>query len=184
MGQRVYLHSGGLSPAAVRAGTGGRKRSQWRTEITPRPPSTKVARARICSKCRADKALVEQVSALLKQRGQPPLDSPEPIAKGAPGSQQRRKAAAAAARASACECAGRKTDRKAATAAGAKTARRTKVAGSPAAPGRAPARGVAAARRKLSSTDPYQQMLAHDRLQEIERRKMPAAQPKQRDRRR
>lgn len=182
--QRVYLHSGGISPSVVRAGTGGRKLSQWRTEIVPRPPAAKAASSRACSKCRADKALVARVSAMLKQHGQPPLDSPKPMAKGAPGYQQRLKAAAAARRSDACECARRPTREKATGAAGTRTPKKAKVAGSPAARGRTATRGVAAVQKKLRSTDPYQQMLAYDRMQELEQRKKPGAQPKHREGRR
>lgn len=91
--RRVHLHSGGISSTDVRAGTGGRKPSQWRTEIEPAP------RAGPCARCIADKALVAQAEAFFTKHKQPPLHSTRPTEQGAPGVKLRRKATVAAERA-------------------------------------------------------------------------------------
>lgn len=168
---RVHLHSGGLSPAAIRAETGGRKRSQWRTKIEPSP----AARGPGCTSCREDHALVRRVGDFLTQYKLPPLDVPVVEPKGARGSQKRRKALAAQKRLAACKCRSKKQSAPAAAAkaskatasAAAKTAKKTTKAKT-----LSTGRGTSASlRSRLSSTDPYQQMLAHDRLRALEQRK-------------
>jgi hypothetical protein len=100
---RVYLHSGGIDSAVVRAGTGGPKASQWRTENNPKPFTGRGV-ARTCQRCAPDRRTVREVVAFLKEQKQPPLDTTATIAKGAPGSNLRRKARAAQARIAACNC--------------------------------------------------------------------------------
>lgn len=144
--RRVHLHSGGLTATDVRAGTGGRKPSQWRTENKP-PTRT------LCARCVADKALVSQAETFLAQHKQPPLYSTRPTEPGAPGTKLRRKAKAAADRLTRCRCT-------------PPPAKKTKPAAT------SPAR-KATASRASSSTDPYQQVLAHDRAKASKAKKKP-----------
>jgi hypothetical protein len=88
--RRVRLHSGGISTTEVRAGTGGRKPSQWRTEI--KPPAQRPRRSTpACLRCAPDERLVAQAEAFLKEHKQPPLRFALPVQKGVPGSNLRRK---------------------------------------------------------------------------------------------
>jgi hypothetical protein len=136
---RVYLHSGGIDATVVRTGTGGRKASQWRTDNKPKP-SARSRPPRLCQQCAADKRAVREATAFLKEHKQPPLESTSPIIKGSPGSNLRRRAKAAQARIAACHCL-------------------TKRPTAPRKSKPAPTAG-----RGLSSTDPYKQVLANDRL--------------------
>lgn len=141
---RVYLHSGGIDSAVVRAGTGGPKASQWRTENNPKPFTGRGV-ARTCQRCAPDRRTVREVVAFLKEQKQPPLDTTATIAKGAPGSNLRRKARAAQARIAACNC----PTSTATTPSKTKSTAATKTA------------------RGLASTDPYKQVLANDRLKAL-----------------
>ena len=138
---RVHLHSGGIEPVQVRAGTGGRKPSQWRTENKPsvRPKPAK----KTCPRCTHDQQVVEKAEAVFKHHKQPPLHSRVPVEAGAPGSRLRPKAQAAAARLAACAC------QRTTTPTPKKTVK-------------APARRTVTPARSVRSTDPYQQVLAHD----------------------
>lgn len=148
MQRRVFRHSGGIETVTVRAGTGGRKASQWRTENTPAPP--KPAKATGCARCTSDRLIIDKAEAVFKQHKQPPLNTRLPVPDGAPGSQVRRKADSAEARIAACKC---------------------QRAPAPAKkPAKAPAR-TPAPRRATSSTDPYQQVLAHARQKTTSKRK-------------
>ncbi len=140
--RRVFLHSGGIEPTTVRAGTGGRKRSEWRVETTS--PIRRPGRApnpATCLRCAPDKRIIVKSEAVLKQHKQPPLNTRLPVPNDAPGARARRKAKAAQARIAACKC------QRPATLA---------KKGAKAAPGKA------ALRRAASTTDPYKQVLAHD----------------------
>lgn len=143
--RRVHLHSGGISSVEVRAGTGGRKPSEWRTENKPLP------RAPLCARCVADKRLVAQAEACLAQHKQPPLHSTRPVVPDAPGTKLRRKGKAAAERLVRCRCARVKSAKKA-----------TQKVGQRAQPPAASRVRRTVTSRAASSTDPYQQVLAHD----------------------
>lgn len=149
--RRVHLHSGGISSTEVRAGTGGRKPSQWRTENTP-PPRKPGRTSAACARCTPDKQIVAQAEAFLKEHKQPPLHSTLPVQKGAPGSNLRRKAKAAADRVARCPC------KKAPAAKKSPKPTSTRTT-------------AAAARRATASTDPYQQVLAHDRVKSTQARR-------------
>lgn len=147
MQRRVFLHSGGIETVTVRAGTGGRKASQWRTTNIPTPKPRKPP---TCARCKTDRETIAKAEAVFKAHKQPPLNTRLPVPDGAPGSQVRRKADSAEARIAACKC---------------------QRAPAPAKkPAKAPAR-IPAPRRATSSTDPYQQVLAHERQKTTSKRK-------------
>ena len=131
---RVYLHSGGLSPAAVRTGTGGRKASQWRTGP---PPSKVTVRASTCQRCVKDRHLVDAANKFFSAHGQPDLGAPYAPPPGTPGVKMRAKAVLAAGRTAACQCQKKPVPTKAVRSS--------------------------SARGRTTSTDPRQQVLAFDR---------------------
>jgi hypothetical protein len=99
---RAFLNGGGLDPVTVRAGTGGRKPSQWRTQLASQPLMQK-GRV-LCQRCKDDRAKVRSAESKLKELKLPSLKAVVSTSPGEPGSVLRRKALAAQSRLDRCRC--------------------------------------------------------------------------------